>query len=181
MSKGMYCSASQWMDSASSSGLICGSEIFLTMTALPETLVATSLVLIFWEVKSRWIASMTAPESMIAPSTIASGGSASIPMLTSWCSAPPLPPDLSSTALTAEDPMSSPTSPFFFPNRPKSASRFLNVGPKQNRDEVRLYRQKLKCWANLTSARRGVKEKMRGRQLSVENHSLSSSQPPPHG
>ena len=48
MSKGMYCSASQWIDSASSSGLICGRLIFLTMTALPETLVATSAVLIFW-------------------------------------------------------------------------------------------------------------------------------------
>ena len=42
MSKGMYCSASQWIDSASSSGLIWGRLIFLTMTALPETLVATS-------------------------------------------------------------------------------------------------------------------------------------------
>ena len=38
MSKGMYCSASQWIDSASSSWLIWGRLIFLTMTALPETL-----------------------------------------------------------------------------------------------------------------------------------------------
>ena len=61
MSKGMYCSASQWIDSASSSGLIWGRLIFLTMTALPETLVATSFVLIFWALKRRWMASMTAP------------------------------------------------------------------------------------------------------------------------
>ena len=40
MSNGMYCSASQWMDSASSSVLIWGRLIFLTMTALPETPVA---------------------------------------------------------------------------------------------------------------------------------------------
>ena len=84
MSKGMYCSASQWMDSASSSGLIWGRLIFLTMTALPDTLVATSFVLIFWEVKRRWMASITAPESMMAPSTMASGGRGSIPMFRSW-------------------------------------------------------------------------------------------------
>ena len=83
MSKGMYCSASQWIDSASSSGLICGRLIFLTMTAFPQTLVATSEVLIFWALKTRWMASITAPESMIAPSTMASGGSGSMPMLTS--------------------------------------------------------------------------------------------------
>ena len=80
MSKGMYCSASQWMDSASSSGLIWGRLIFLTMTALPETLVATSVVLILWALNRRWMASMTAPESMMAPSTMASGGSGSMPM-----------------------------------------------------------------------------------------------------
>ena len=119
MSKGMYCSASQWIDSASSSWLIWGRLIFLTMTALPETLVATSFVLILWALKRRWIASITAPESMMAPSTIASGGSGSMPMFTSWYSAPPLPPGFSSTALTAEEPMSRPTSPFFFRTEPR--------------------------------------------------------------
>ena len=122
MSKGMYCSASQWIDSWSSSGVICGRLIFLTMTALPETLVATSEVLTFCAPKTRWMASITAPESMIAPSTMASGGRGSTPMLTSWYSAPPLPPCFSSTTLMAEEPMSTPTSPFFFPNRATGAS-----------------------------------------------------------
>ena len=68
------------------------------------------------------MASMTAPESMIAPSTIASGGRVSMPDVDELVLAPPLPPDFSSTALTAEEPMSSPTSPFFLPNRATSAS-----------------------------------------------------------
>src|SRR6266496_4657398 len=123
MSKGMYCSASQWIDSASSSVLIWGRLIFLTMTALPETLVATSWVLILLAWKSRWMASMTAPESMIAPSTIASGGRGSRPMLSSWNSSPPLPPDLTSTAFTADEPMSTPTTVFFLlPNRATGVS-----------------------------------------------------------
>ena len=40
MSKGMYCSASHWMDSASSSGDIAGSWIFLMITEWPESEVA---------------------------------------------------------------------------------------------------------------------------------------------
>ena len=40
MSKGMYCSASHWIDSASSSGDIAGSVIFLMMTEWPEREVA---------------------------------------------------------------------------------------------------------------------------------------------
>src|SRR5438093_4859270 len=128
MSKGMYCSASQWMDSASSSGVIWGRLIFLTITALPDTLVATSFVLIFWAVKRRWMASMTAPESMIAPSTMASGGSGSRPRFTSWYSFPVLPPGFSSTALIADDPMSTPTSPFFLPKSAKPASLFTDGG-----------------------------------------------------
>ena len=143
MSNGMYCSASQWMDSASSSELICGRLIFLTMTALPETPVATSPVLILLSWNRRWIESITAPESMIAPSTIASGGSGSIPMFRSWYSSPPLPPTLSSTALTAEEPMSTPTSPFFLPKRPtgvsstdrsRSRPRLQFRGPCRRRD-----------------------------------------------
>src|SRR3990172_8502197 len=128
MSKGMYCSASQWIDSASSSCDIGGRVIFFTITALPETEVATSAVLIFWVVKSLWMASITAPESMMAPSTMASGGRASMPRFRSWYSAPPLPPAFSSTALIAEDPMSTPTSPFFLPNRATSASFSANDG-----------------------------------------------------
>ncbi len=130
MSKGMYCSASQWIDSDSSSALIWGSEIFLTITAFPETPVATSGVLILFSWNRRWIASMTAPASMIAPSTIASGGSDSTPMFRSWNSSPPLPPTLSSTAFTAEEPMSTPTMPFFLPNRPTGVS---SVGHPRSR------------------------------------------------
>ncbi len=40
MSKGMYCSASHWMESASSSSLIAGNWIFLMMTECPESDVA---------------------------------------------------------------------------------------------------------------------------------------------
>jgi len=46
MSKGMYCSASHLIDSASSASVICGRLIFLTMTALPESDAATSLVFV---------------------------------------------------------------------------------------------------------------------------------------
>ncbi len=67
----MYCSASQWMDSASSCSLMAGSWIFLTITELPlmavavAVAVATSVVLIRYSEKSRWIASITEVESMI--------------------------------------------------------------------------------------------------------------------
>ena len=44
MSNGMYCSASHWIASASSASVITGTEIFLTMTALPESEAATSFV-----------------------------------------------------------------------------------------------------------------------------------------
>src|SRR2546428_8364834 len=128
MSKGMYCSASQWIDSASSSGVIWGRLIFLTITALPDTLGATSFVLFCWAVNRRWMASMTAPESMMAPSTMASGGRGSRPRFTSWYSFPALPPGFSSTALMADDPMSTPTSPFFLPNSATPASLFTDGG-----------------------------------------------------
>ncbi len=58
-----------------------GSEIFLTMTALPESEAATSFVLMLAlrPSNSRRIAAATAAPSMIAPSTMLSGGSASVP------------------------------------------------------------------------------------------------------
>jgi hypothetical protein len=58
MSKGMYCSASQWMDS-DSSRLICGKLIFLTMTAFPRRWWRL-LVLIFGR-EDPLMASITAP------------------------------------------------------------------------------------------------------------------------
>src|SRR3954467_11325369 len=51
-----------------------GSEIFLTMTALPDSDAATSLVLMPRPSNRRRMASATAAPSMIAPSTILSGG-----------------------------------------------------------------------------------------------------------
>jgi hypothetical protein len=56
-----------------------GSEIFLTMTALPDSEAATSFVLMFRPSNRRRMASATAAPSMIAPSTMLSGGSASVP------------------------------------------------------------------------------------------------------
>ena len=75
MSNGMYCSASQWIDSASSAAVITGRAIFLTMTALPDSEATTSLRLeAAWSSKMRRMASATATASMMAPSTIVSGG-----------------------------------------------------------------------------------------------------------
>ena len=53
--------------------------IFLTITALPESDAQTSFVLkAFLPSKTRRMASATAPASMIAPSTIESGGTGSL-------------------------------------------------------------------------------------------------------
>src|SRR5205814_2011186 len=103
------------MDSANSAAVITGRLIFLTMTALPDSDAATSFVLKVLRSKMRLIAAATAPPSMIAPSTMLSGGTGST------ATAPtlkPLPLARSSTALTALDPMSSPTTDFdlFSPN-----------------------------------------------------------------
>src|SRR5205823_3024937 len=82
------------------------------MTALPESEAATSLLLNALFSNNRRIASATAAPSMIAPSTMLSGG-------TGWtANAPtlyPLPAGFSSTALTALEPMSSPTTAFDLP------------------------------------------------------------------
>ena len=83
-SKGMYCSASHWMDSSSSSCVIRGSEIFLMMTEWPRTPIATSFAFTFCWAKSSWIAWTMAAEFMSAPSTIASGGSGAEPKASSW-------------------------------------------------------------------------------------------------
>ena len=56
-----------------------GSEIFLTMTALPESDAATSFVLKAFDSNTRRIDSATAALSMIAPSTMLSGGIGSVP------------------------------------------------------------------------------------------------------
>ena len=65
------------MESASSCSVITGRLIFLTMTALPEREAATSFVLNPFWANSFLMASATAPPSMIAPSTMLSGGTGS--------------------------------------------------------------------------------------------------------
>src|SRR6266478_5939304 len=112
MSNGMYCSASQIMDSASSDSVITGRLIFLTMTAFPDSEAATSFVLKALFSNNRRIASATAAPSMMAPSTMLSGGTDSMANATTL---KPLPTAFSSTALTALDPMSRPTTPFDLP------------------------------------------------------------------
>ena len=56
-----------------------GRLIFLTMTALPDSDAATSLLLKALFSKSRLMASTTAVPSMMAPSTMLSGGIGSLP------------------------------------------------------------------------------------------------------
>src|ERR1051326_2404810 len=90
-----------------------GSEIFLTITALPESDAATSFVLMWRPSNSRRIAAETAAASMIAPSTILSGGSGSVPKPVTRYDFPDV---FSSTALTADDPMSRPTRAFALRN-----------------------------------------------------------------
>src|SRR5438270_1982252 len=109
MSNGMYCSASHWIDSPSAASVMAGRLIFLTMTALPEREAATSLVLNALLEKRRLMASATALLSMMAPSTMLSGGTGSEPNAATFH---PFPAGLSSTALTALDPMSRPTTGF---------------------------------------------------------------------
>src|SRR5205807_5734501 len=92
-----------------------GRLIFLTMTALPESEAATSFDLNALLSNRRRIASATAVPSMIAPSTMLSGGMGSMP---NAATLKPLPTAFNSTAFTALDPMSSPTTPLdlFKPN-----------------------------------------------------------------
>ncbi len=78
-SKGMYCSASHWMLSSSSSWVIFGMLIFLMMTECPETPMAASRFLSLYCVTRLRIASTMAVEFISAPSTMASGGSAATP------------------------------------------------------------------------------------------------------
>src|SRR5688572_6650067 len=104
------------MDSSSSVAVITGSEIFLTITALPESDAATSLVLKAFDSKTRRIDSATAAPSIMAPSTMLSGGIGSVPKA---ATRKPFPTAFSSTALTALEPMSSPTTDRLFLNKEK--------------------------------------------------------------
>src|SRR5438445_3889740 len=82
------------------------------MTALPESEAATSFVLKALFSNTRRIASATAAPSMIAPSTMLSGGTGWMAKATTFTL---LPAVFSSTALTALDPMSRPTTAFDLP------------------------------------------------------------------
>ena len=96
------------------------------MTEWPEREVANCGFLTRVSRLNLSIASTTSDESMIDPSTIASGESGSMPVLTSL-KPPPL-ASFSSTSLTAEEPMSRPTRFFVFLNStlplPKNLRRF---------------------------------------------------------
>src|SRR5262245_25594562 len=108
------------------------------MTALPESDAATSFVLKFFWSKRRRMASATAVPSMIAPSTMVSGG------IGSTANAETLkvfPEGFSSTALTALDPMSRPTTGFDLrnPNTAESseAEVFLETAIRRKADTRR--------------------------------------------
>ena len=78
-------------------------------------------------IRDRRIASATAPASMMAPSTIESGGTGSLP---NAATRNPFPDGFSSTALTALDPMSSPTTALVLRNiHWSSASVFCPACP----------------------------------------------------
>src|ERR1035437_4966278 len=111
----MYCSASQWIDSASSASVIPGRVIFLTMTALPDSEATTSRVLMRLLSNSRLITSATAAAAMIAPSPIVSPGTGPAPKPTTLKDGPE---GRSSTILTALEPMSSPTTGLILRNTP---------------------------------------------------------------
>ncbi len=112
-SKGMYRSASHWMDSANSSSVITGRLIFLTITEWPETEVTTSFVLILkLLIRSRIVSTITT-ESIRDPSTMASGGMVAMAELINRC---PLLVSVSSTTLMELEPISKPITSFFFPS-----------------------------------------------------------------
>jgi len=65
------------MDSASSSVSMEGRDIFLIITEFPDIDIETFLFEILFSSKTIFIVSITAAESIIVPSTIASWGSTS--------------------------------------------------------------------------------------------------------
>src|SRR5512134_474014 len=109
MSKGIYCSTSHWIDSSSSSGVVVGRTTFLMMTEWPEREVATSFSRTFSSRSAVLIPSITVAWSMIAPSTMASGGRWKTPNFLTLYS---FPVDLTCASLIELDPMSRPISSF---------------------------------------------------------------------
>src|SRR5436190_24108559 len=113
------------------------------MTALPESEAATSLLLKALFSNNRRIASATAAPSMIAPSTMLSGG---IGSLANAATLNVLPIDFSSTALTALDPMSRPTTALDLP-RPNTVAPHPQTGYQPRRAVIR--RKNVDCWRKL--------------------------------
>src|SRR5687767_7257332 len=85
---------------------MAGNVIFLTITELPDSEATTSFALKRLLLNKRLTASATAPPSMMAPSTMLSGGTDSTPIAETRY---PLPAGFSSIAFTELDPMSRPT------------------------------------------------------------------------
>src|SRR5438309_2875971 len=106
----------------------------------------------FLPVLRREIVSTTSDESMIDPSTIASGERCSIPSLTSW-NVPPF-FSFSSTSFTAEEPISSPTTFLLFEKNTTHpvhlTHSLLRLAPDV---ESRLKLQPLKVSVNSTAFR----------------------------
>src|SRR5262245_37642969 len=133
-----------------------GRVIFLTITELPDSEAATSLVLKRRFSNSRRMASATAPLSMMAPSTMLSAG---IGSTANAVTLKLLPDGLSSTAFTALDPISNPTTAFGFPNPNMVLFTLPKPVPDLNRAENGLFfeirvqeRQKLPCGGFRTAA-----------------------------
>src|SRR6202171_6153329 len=105
----------------------------------------------FFSVFSRWIVSTTSDESMIEPSTIASGDRRSIPSFSSW-NAPPF-FSFSSTNFTAEEPISRPTTFLLFEKNtahPVHHTTHFSLAPDV---ESRSKLQRLKVSVNSTAFR----------------------------
>src|ERR1700693_693331 len=139
MSKGIYCSASNLIDSSSSSSVIAGRIIFLTITECPETENATALVLSFCSSTKPLMISTTLPESITVPSTMRSLSIGAIP---SFSREYPFLPCLSCRSLILLDPMSSPTRAICFLLNPNIISdlysrlNFLSVDNLLNFNHV---------------------------------------------
>ena len=111
---------------------MAGSSIFLMMTECPETEVAKLAVLTPLCSFNFWMASTTRDESMIEPSTIASGDRGSTPMRCSWYCPPFF--SFSSTSFTVALPMSRPTTPL---EREKNTDECLSGGSARLRCRAR--------------------------------------------
>ncbi len=112
MSKGMYCSASLLIYSASSSSSMTSRFTFLTMTEYPDMEMPTLVFLILRLLKRVAIIFPTSSGSCRTPSSTDPSGIAALPRATTMY---PLPVFCSLQTLTAEEPISTPvTSCSFF-------------------------------------------------------------------